>query len=95
MLSNNGELFVLARSPDQLTERHQRNGMLESPRLNLTDGLLWCRLGDMNKKEALNGLLRMKGRFVLNQSPKVFADKRTKRNRTRSDKKRRALDEQE
>jgi hypothetical protein len=49
----------------------------------------------MNKKDALNGLLRMKGRFVLNQSPKVFADKRTKRNRTRSDKKRRALDEQE
>lgn len=49
----------------------------------------------MKKKNALEGLLRLRGRFVLNQSPKVFEDKRTKRNRTRADKKRNALEEQE
>lgn len=48
----------------------------------------------MKKKNALDGLLRLRGRFVLNQKAQTFADKRTKRNRTRSENKRRALDEQ-
>jgi hypothetical protein len=48
----------------------------------------------MKKKNALDGLLRLRGRFVLNQKAQVFADKRNKRNRTRSENKRRALDEQ-
>ena len=50
---------------------------------------------EMKKRNPLDGLLRMRGRFVLNQKAQVFADKRTKRNRTRLENKRRALEEQE
>jgi hypothetical protein len=50
---------------------------------------------NMKKKNPLDGLLRLRGRFVLNQKAQVFADKRTKRNRTRLENKRRALEEQE
>lgn len=50
---------------------------------------------EMKKINPLDGLLRMRGRFVLNQKAQVFADKRTKRNRTRLENKRRALEEQE
>lgn len=50
---------------------------------------------EMKKIKPLDGLLRMRGRFVLNQKAQVFADKRTKRNRTRLENKRRALEEQE
>lgn len=50
---------------------------------------------EMKKINPLDGLLRMRGRFVLNQKSQVFADKRTKRNRTRLENKRRALEEQE
>jgi hypothetical protein len=48
----------------------------------------------MNKDKPLSRFLRLKGRFVLNQKAQTFADKRTKRNRTRSEQKRRALEEQ-
>jgi hypothetical protein len=48
----------------------------------------------MKKENKLNGLLRMKGRFVLNQKANVFSDKRTKRNKTRATQKQKALDEQ-
>ena len=47
----------------------------------------------MKKKSVLDGFVLMRGRFVLNQKVNVFADKRTKRNKTRSEQKRRAIDE--
>jgi hypothetical protein len=49
----------------------------------------------MKKKNPLDGLLRLRGRFVLNQKAQVFADKRSKRNKSRAEQKRRALNEQE
>lgn len=49
----------------------------------------------MKKVKPLDGLLRLRGRFVLNQKAQVFADKRSKRNKTRAEQKRRALEEQE
>jgi len=49
----------------------------------------------MRKKNELDGLVRGRGRFVLNQRFAVFADKRTKRNKTRAEQKRRALSEQD
>jgi hypothetical protein len=49
----------------------------------------------MKKVNPLDGLLRLRGRFVLNQKAQVFADKRSKRNKTRAEQKRRALNEQE
>lgn len=61
--------------------------------LDKKDGMLYYT--SMKKKNPLDGLLRLRGRFVLNQKAQVFADKRTKRNRTRLENKRRALDEQE
>jgi len=48
----------------------------------------------MKKKNVLDGLLRLRGRFVLNQKAQVFSDKRNKRNRTRSENRRRAINEQ-
>ena len=49
----------------------------------------------MKKKNPLDGLLRLRGRFVLNQKAQVFADKRSKRNKSRAEQRRRALEEQE
>ena len=49
----------------------------------------------MKKKNPLDGLLRLRGRFVLNQKAQVFADKRSKRNKSRAEQRRRALGEQE
>jgi len=49
----------------------------------------------MKKRNPLDGLLRLRGRFVLNQKAQVFADKRSKRNKSRAEQKRRALNEQE
>jgi hypothetical protein len=49
----------------------------------------------MKKVKPLDGLLRLRGRFVLNQKAQVFADKRSKRNKTRAQQKRHALEEQE
>ena len=57
------------------------------------DGMLYYT--SMKKKNPLDGLLRLRGRFVLNQKAQVFADKRSKRNKTRAEQKRRALNEQE
>ena len=61
--------------------------------LDKKDGMLYYM--SMKKKNPRDGLLRLRGRFVLNQKAQVFADKRTKRNRTRLENKRRALEEQE
>lgn len=47
----------------------------------------------MRKKNPLDGFVLMRGRFVLNQKVNVFGDKRTKRNRTRNEQKRRAINE--
>lgn len=47
----------------------------------------------MKKKNILSGFIRGRGSYVLNQTPKVFEDRRTKRQRTRADKLRRALEE--
>jgi hypothetical protein len=47
----------------------------------------------MEKKEALKNFVLGRGRFVLNQKVNVFGDKRTKRNKTRSEQKRRAIDD--
>jgi hypothetical protein len=63
------------------------------PTLDKKNGVLYGK--GMKKKNPLDGLLRLRGRFVLNQKAQVFADKRTKRNRTRLENKRRALEEQE
>lgn len=51
--------------------------------------------GLMKKQNALDGLVRGRSRFVLNQKIAVFADKRTKRNKSRAEQKRRALSEQD
>jgi len=59
----------------------KKNGMLYYP--------------SMKKKNPLDGLLRLRGRFVLNQKAQVFADKRSKRNKSRAEQRRRALGEQE
>ena len=61
--------------------------------LDKKDGMLYYT--SMKKKNPLDGLLRLRGRFVLNQQAQVFADKRTTRNRTRLENNRRALEEQE
>jgi len=42
----------------------------------------------------LSRFIRGRGAYVLNQTPKVFADKRTKRERTRANQKMRAIKEQ-
>jgi hypothetical protein len=63
-----------------------------APTFDKKNGMLYY--PSMKKKNPLDGLLRMRGRFVLNQKAQVFADKRTKRNRTRLENKRRALEEQ-
>jgi hypothetical protein len=63
------------------------------PTLDKKNGVLYDT--GMKKRNPLDGLLRLRGRFVLNQKAQVFADKRTKRNRTRLENKRRALEEQE
>ena len=47
----------------------------------------------MRKKNALENFVLGRGRFVLNQKVNVFGDKRTKRNKTRSEQKRNALRE--
>jgi hypothetical protein len=49
----------------------------------------------MKKQNELDGLVRGRGRFVLNQRIAVFADKRTKRNKSRAEQKRKALLEQD
>jgi len=48
----------------------------------------------MRKRKLLDGLVRGRARFVLNQTAPIFADKREKRNRTRVEQKRRAIQEQ-
>lgn len=50
---------------------------------------------DMKKVNPLDGLIRLRGRFMLNQKAQIFADKRSKRNKTRAEQKRRALNEEE
>ena len=62
-------------------------------RLDIKDGVLYT--DAMKKVNPLDGLLRLRGRFVLNQKAQVFADKRSKRNKTRAQQKRHALEEQE
>jgi len=49
---------------------------------------------DMKKKNLLDGLVRGRARFVLNQTAPIFADKREKRKQTRIERKRRAIQEQ-
>ena len=61
--------------------------------LDKKDGMLYYT--SMKKKNPLDGLLRLRGRFVLNQKAQVFADKRSKRNKSRAEQRRRALGEQE
>ena len=43
------------------------------------------------KRNPLDGLVTGRGRYVLNQKMSIFGDRRTKRNRSRSDKKRQAI----
>ena len=71
----------------------QEGNAASAGHLDKKDGMLYYT--NMKKKNPLDGLLRLRGRFVLNQKAQVFADKRTKRNRTRLENKRRALEEQE
>ena len=71
----------------------QEGNAASAGNLDKKNGLPYTAL--MKKKNPLDGLLRLRGRFVLNQKAQVFADKRTKRNRTRLENKRRALEEQE
>jgi len=63
------------------------------PTLDKKNGVLYGK--GMKKRNPLDGLLRLRGRFVLNQKAQVFADKRSKRNKSRAEQKRRALNEQE
>jgi hypothetical protein len=66
---------------------------LLAPTLDKKNGMLYY--ANMKKKNPLDGLLRLRGRFVLNQKAQVFADKRSKRNKSRAEQRRRALGEQE
>jgi hypothetical protein len=66
---------------------------LLAPTLDKKNGMLYY--PSMKKKNPLDGLLRLRGRFVLNQKAQVFADKRSKRNKSRAEQRRRALGEQE
>jgi hypothetical protein len=66
---------------------------LLAPSLDKKNGMLYYT--SMKKKNPLDGLLRLRGRFVLNQKAQVFADKRSKRNKSRAEQRRRALGEQE
>jgi hypothetical protein len=66
---------------------------LLAPSLDKNNGMLYYT--SMKKKNPLDGLLRLRGRFVLNQKAQVFADKRSKRNKSRAEQRRRALGEQE
>jgi hypothetical protein len=66
---------------------------LLAPTLDKKNGMLYY--ASMKKKNPLDGLLRLRGRFVLNQKAQVFADKRSKRNKSRAEQRRRALGEQE
>ena len=61
--------------------------------LDKKDGMLYYT--SMKKKNPLDGLLRLRGRFVLKQKAQVLSENRNKRNLTGLDNKRRALDEQE
>jgi len=63
------------------------------PTLDKKNGVLYDTT--MKKRNPLDGLLRLRGRFVLNQKAQVFADKRSKRNKSRAEQRRRALGEQE
>jgi hypothetical protein len=75
-------LFVVGRPEDRVPTR-----------LDFLNGMPYT--DAMKKVNPLDGLLRLRGRFVLNQKAQVFADKRSKRNKTRAEQKRRALNEQE
>jgi hypothetical protein len=66
---------------------------LLAPTFDKKNGMLYY--PSMKKKNPLDGLLRLRGRFVLNQKAQVFADKRSKRNKSRAEQRRRALGEQE
>jgi hypothetical protein len=66
---------------------------LDLTRLDILDDKPYTAV--MKKINPLDGLLRLRGRFVLNQKAQVFADKRSKRNKSRAEQRRRALEEQE
>jgi len=66
---------------------------LLAPTIDKKNGMVYYT--SMKKKNPLDGLLRLRGRFVLNQKAQVFADKRSKRNKSRAEQRRRALGEQE
>ena len=75
-------MFVVGRPEDRMPTR-----------LDILEGKPYTAI--MKKKNPLDGLLRLRGRFVLNQKAQVFADKRSKRNKSRAEQRRRALEEQE
>jgi len=54
---------------------------------------IYCKIVAMNGKKLIEKFVRGRSGYVLNQKAHIFKDKRTKRNRTRAEQRRKAIEE--